>query len=77
MFGITLIFGVPLTVAAVLLSPQGLDYILNGIVRYSGVVLLLLPFAAWPIFWRKQLPRRPASVGSGRLLACGWAGPSW
>jgi integrase len=36
MFGIVLIFGVPLTIAATMLSPQGLDYTVNGIVRYSG-----------------------------------------
>ena len=50
MIGVVLIFGPPLVVAATMLAPQGLDYILNGIVRYAGLVLLLLPFAAWPIF---------------------------
>lgn len=43
------IFGVPLVVATVLLSPQGLDYILHGVAMYSVVALLFLPFVAWPV----------------------------
>jgi hypothetical protein len=66
MMGVVLIFGPPLIVAATMLSPQGLDYTVNGIVRYSGLVLLLLPFAAWPIFLAQAVAPPP---GQGRLRA--------
>jgi hypothetical protein len=66
MFGSVVIFGAPLTVAAVMLSPQGLNFVVNGIVRYSGVVLLLLPFAAWPVFLAQAVVPPP---GQGRLRA--------
>src|SRR5580704_10045613 len=66
MIGVVLIFGPPLVVAATMLAPQGLDYILNGIVRYAGLVLLLLPFAAWPVFLAQAVAPPP---GQGRLRA--------
>jgi hypothetical protein len=66
MFGSAVIFGVPLTVAAVMLAPQGLDYILNGVVRYAGVGLLLMPIAAWPIFLAQAVAPPP---GQNRLWA--------
>src|SRR5438105_2959479 len=49
-----------------MLAPQGLDYILNGVVRYAGVGLLLMPFAAWPIFLAQAVAPAP---GQGRLRA--------
>jgi hypothetical protein len=66
MIGVVLIFGPPLVVAATMLAPQGLDYILNGTVRYAGLVLLLLPFAAWPIFLAQAVAPPP---GQSRLRA--------
>src|SRR5438552_3206022 len=66
MIGIVLIFGVPLIVAATMLAPQGLGYILNGVVRYAGVGLLMMTFAAWPIFLAQAVAPPP---GQGRLRA--------
>jgi hypothetical protein len=66
MIGVVLIFGPPLVVAATMLAPQGLDYILNGTVRYAGLVLLLLPFAAWPIFLAQAVAPPP---GQSRFRA--------
>ena len=66
MIGVVLIFGPPLVVAATMLAPQGLDYILNGTVRYAGLVLLLLPFAAWPIFLAQAVSPPP---GQSRFQA--------
>ena len=66
MIGVVLIFGPPLVVAATMLSPQGLDYTVNGVVRYAGLVLLLLPFAAWPVFLAQAVAPPP---GQSRLRA--------
>jgi len=66
MIAVVLLFGPPLVVAATMLSPQGLDYILNGTVRYAGVMLLLMPFAAWPVFLVQAVAPPP---GQGRLRA--------
>ena len=65
MFGSVVIFGVPLTVPAVMLSRQGLDYILNGTVRYAGIMLLMMPVGAWPIFLQAVAPL----PGQSRLQA--------
>jgi len=66
MIGVVLIFGPPLVVATTMLSPQGLDYILNGIVRYAGVALVALPIFAWPTFLIQAAVPPP---GQGRLRA--------
>ena len=50
MIWVVLIFGPPLIVASTMLSPQGLAYTVNAVVGYAGIMLLLLPFAAWPVF---------------------------
>lgn len=50
MIWVVLIFGLPLVVAATMLSPEGLAYTVNAVVGYTGVMLVLLPFAAWPSF---------------------------
>jgi hypothetical protein len=66
MMGVVMIFGPPLVVAATMLSPQGLNFVVNGMVRYAGLVLLLSPFAAWPIFLAQAVAPPP---GQGRLRA--------
>jgi len=66
MIRVVLIFGPPLVVAATMLSPQGLDYILNGIVRYAGVALVALPIFAWPSFFIQAVAPPP---GQGRVRA--------
>src|SRR5438105_13781444 len=50
MIWVVLLFGPPLIVASTMLSPQGLAYTVNAVVGYAGIMLLLLPFAAWPVF---------------------------
>ena len=60
MIVVILAFGVPFVVAAVMLSPPGLEYILRGTVPYTGMLLLLMPFLAWPTFFAQ-------STGLGRL----------
>jgi hypothetical protein len=62
MIGVVLIFGVPLIVAATLLSPPGLDYLLAGLVRYTAVMLLLLPFVGWPLLLAEGIS--PSGGGS-------------
>jgi hypothetical protein len=48
MFGVTLIFGGSLLVASTMISPDGLH--IWGLISYTGIMLVLLPFTAWPIF---------------------------
>ena len=43
MFGITIIFGLPMLVAGAMIDPQGLH--LRGLVTYAAIMLVLLPFA--------------------------------
>src|SRR5438552_7246261 len=50
MIWVVLIFGPPLIVASTMLSPQGFAFTINAVVGYAGIMLLLLPFAAWPVF---------------------------
>ena len=67
---VVLIFGLPFIVAAVMLSPQGLDYVLRGMVPYTGILLLVMPFVSWPIFLAQAL------TGHGRFrgLVSFWIG---
>jgi hypothetical protein len=48
MFGVTLVFGGSLLVAGTMISPAGFH--LWGLVSYTAIMLVLMPFAAWPIF---------------------------
>jgi hypothetical protein len=66
MIGVILIFGPPLVVAATMLSPQGLAYTVNAVVGYAGIMLLLMPIAAWPLFLIQAVAPRP---GQSRLRA--------
>ena len=50
MIWVVLLFVPPLIVAATMLCPEGLGYTINGVVSYAGIMLLLLPIAAWPLF---------------------------
>jgi hypothetical protein len=63
---VILIFGVPLVIAATMLSPQGLDYTVSAVVRYGGIMLLLLPIAAWPLFLIQAVAPLP---GQSRVQA--------
>src|SRR3954467_13136762 len=65
-----LVFGLPFVVAAVMLSPPGLDYVLRGTVPYTGISLVLMPFACWPVFLAQGL------TGQGRFrgLVSFWIG---
>jgi hypothetical protein len=49
MSGVLLIFGLPMIVAAVLISPSALHNLLHGALLYA-ILGLLLPFAGWQIF---------------------------
>jgi hypothetical protein len=48
MFGVTIVFGGSLLVAGTMISPAGFHP--WGLVSYFAVMLVLLPFTAWPIF---------------------------
>jgi hypothetical protein len=50
MIWVVLLFVPPLFVGSTMLCPQGLGYTINAVVGYAGIMLLLLPFAAWPLF---------------------------
>src|SRR6185437_11323494 len=51
MIWVLVIFVPPLIMAATMLSPQGLGYTIHAVIGYSGITLLLLPIAAWPLFF--------------------------
>jgi len=68
-----LIFGLPVILAAVLISPTGLHDVIHGLPLCGIVIGLLLPFAAWPVFLSTFVLPPP---GSGRIEALIklWAG---
>jgi hypothetical protein len=66
MMRVIFIFAPPLVVAATMLSPQGLAYTVNAVWGYAGIMLLLLPIAAWPLFLILAVAPRP---GQSRLRA--------
>src|SRR4051794_38599779 len=70
MIVVLLVFGVPWIVAAVMLSPPGLEYVLRGTVPYTGISLLLMPFVAWPVFLAQAL----TGQGGFRGLVSFWIG---
>jgi hypothetical protein len=61
-----LIFGLPMLLAAILISPTGLHDVIHGVPLCGIVIGLLLPFAAWPVFLSYFLLPPP---GSGRFQA--------
>jgi uncharacterized BrkB/YihY/UPF0761 family membrane protein len=68
-----LIFGLPMILAAVLISPTGLHDVIHGLPLAAIAVGVLLPFAAWPIFLSYfVLPPREV-VESRPWLSCGRA----
>ena len=68
-----LIFGLPMLLAAVLISPTGLHDLIHGLPLAAIIVGVLLPFAAWRIFLSYFVLPPP---GSGRIQALIrlWAG---
>ena len=66
MIWVVLLFGPPLIIAAIMLSPQGFAYTVNAVVGYAGILLLLLPIAAWPLFLIQAVAPPP---GQSRLWA--------
>src|SRR5438045_3652628 len=66
MIWVLLIFGPPLIIAAIMLSPQGLAYTVNAVVGYAGIMLLLLPIGAWPLLLIQAVAPPP---GQSRLRA--------
>lgn len=64
--GVLLIFGLPLILAAILISPTGLHDLLHGVPLAAIIIGILLPFAAWPIFL-STLALPPS--GSSRIAA--------
>jgi hypothetical protein len=49
MSGVLLIFGLPMIIAAVLISPSALHNLVHGVLLYA-ILALLLPFAGWRVF---------------------------
>jgi hypothetical protein len=66
MIWVLLLFGPPLIIAAIMLSPQGFAYTVNAVLGYAGIMLLLLPIAAWPLFLIQAVAPPP---GQSRLRA--------
>jgi hypothetical protein len=73
MIGVVLIFAPPLIIAATMLSPQGLAYTLDCVVRYAGLALVLLPIFAWPTFLI-QLAAPPPGQSRLRAIISLWLG---
>jgi hypothetical protein len=44
---ILLIFGAPMLIAGAMIDPQGLH--LWGLITYAGIMLVVMPFAGWPL----------------------------
>jgi hypothetical protein len=65
MSGIVLIFGVPMILAAVLISPSALHDLIHGALAYA-IMGIILPFAAWRTLLTTFV--FPMS-GSGRIAA--------
>ena len=69
---VCLIFGVPMIVAAVLISPSALHNLVHGVVLYA-VIGLALPFVGWRTFLAVfAFPPSGASRGTAVLAA--WVG---
>ena len=64
MVAVVVMFGLPMLFAGAMLDPQDLN--IPGLVRYWAIMLVLLPFAAWPVLLT-QLPLPTA--GHSRLAA--------
>jgi hypothetical protein len=65
MSGVVLIFGLPMIVASLLISPSALHNLVHGMLFYA-IVGLVLPFIGWRIFLTVfALP----SAGTGRVAA--------
>ena len=73
MLAACLIFGLPMILAAVLISPTGLHDVVHGLPLAAIAIGILLPFAAWPLFLSTFALPPP---GSGRIEALIklWAG---
>ena len=64
MFAVTIMFGLPMLFAGAMLDPQDLNP--PSLVRYWAIMLVLLPFAAWPVLLTQlALP----TAGHSRLAA--------
>src|ERR1051325_8029638 len=76
MIWVLLIFVPPIIMAATMLSPQGLGYTIHAVIGYSGITLLLLPIAAWPLFLIQAVA---PLKGQGRIRAVlsTWLGGAW
>jgi hypothetical protein len=68
-----LIFGTMMIVATVMLTPEGLSYVVNGVFRYASLMVVLLPIFAWPTFLI-QAAFPPPGQGRGRALIGLWFG---
>jgi len=68
-----LIFGTIMIVATVMLTPEGLSYVVNGVFRYAGLMLVLLPIFAWPTFLI-QASFPPPGQSRGRAMIGLWFG---
>jgi hypothetical protein len=47
MYGVAVVFGLPLLLAGAMIDPAGLH--LWGLIGYTGIMLVLMPFAGWPL----------------------------
>ena len=68
-----MIFGLPMLLAALLISPTGLHDVIHGLPLCAIGISVLLPFAAWSVFLSQFVLPPP---GSGRMQALirMWAG---
>ncbi len=70
---IAAIFGVPLLIAGAMIDPQGLH--LGGLLAYSAIVFVILPFIAWPSFLLSAVFRSAGESRSSSVLSF-WIGAS-
>jgi hypothetical protein len=80
MAAIVLVFGIPMIVAAVLISPSALHNLTHGVLFYA-IVGLALPFVGWRTFlavfaFPPSGTGRIAAVLSVWLVALCWSPPS-
>ena len=73
MICVVLLFVPPLIIAATMLSPQGFAYTVNAVVSYGGIMLVVLPFAAWPLFLIQAVAPPPGQTRLQAIISA-WLG---
>jgi hypothetical protein len=69
-YAITAIFGLPLLIAGAMIDPQGLH--LRGLITYTAIMLVLMPFAGgWQLLVTQLVVPTAGRSRVGAVLTCG------